>query len=75
MADWEVAKTLKAAHGIFKKSPARRSDYLQDNGMKNNLSNQILKSNFPVKFCGHRWCENRKCLIRLIKLIDKLSEL
>ena len=32
--DWEVEKNLKAAWGIFKTSPARRSDYLSDNGIE-----------------------------------------
>ena len=29
--DWELDKTLKAAHDIFKKSPARQADYLSAN--------------------------------------------
>ena len=29
--DWCVDQVMKAAHGIFKKSPARRSDFLADN--------------------------------------------
>lgn len=73
MTDWEMAKTLKAAHGIFKNSPARRSDYLDDNNIENNQNDQSLKSNFPLKFCGHRWLENGKCLTRLIEIMDQLS--
>ena len=29
--NWEVGKTLKAGYTIFRKSSARRSDYLSDN--------------------------------------------
>ena len=76
MTDWEVAQTLQAAHGIFKKSPARRSDYLLDNGMAKNQNDQTLKSDFPLKFCGHCWLENGKCTrkyTRSMDLIDKIS--
>ena len=48
MIGWEVAKAVKAAHGIFKRSPPRRSDHLLDNGMENNQNDQTLKSNFPL---------------------------
>ena len=41
--------------------------------MENNQNDQTLKSNFPLKFCGHRWLENGKCLTRFMDLIDKLS--
>ena len=73
VTDWEVGKTLKAAHGIFKKSPARRSDYLEDNEIDNRQNDQSMKGNFPLKFCGHRWLENGKAITRFLEIIDQLS--
>ena len=64
--DWEVEKNLKAAWGIFKKSPARRSDYLSDNGIEEKYDDKSTSSNFPLKFCGHRWLENGKVLTRFL---------
>ena len=49
--DWEVGKTLKADHSVFKTSAARRSDYLSDNGFCF-LTEQATKVNFPLKSCG-----------------------
>ena len=52
--DWEVEKTLKAAYGIFKQSPARRADFLLDNDIADRHDDQTLKSFFTLNFCGHR---------------------
>ena len=49
VTDWEVGKTLKAAHGIFKKSPARRSDYLEDNEIDNRQNDQSNEGKFPFE--------------------------
>ena len=73
VTDWEVAKTLKAAHGVFKKSPARRSDYLADNDLQSQENDPSLKVNFPLKFCGHRWLENGKAIDRFLEVVHKLS--
>ena len=51
--DWELEKTLKAVHGIFKKSPARRADYLSANGHEERYDDKSLCAFFPLKFCGH----------------------
>ena len=61
--DWELEKNLKAAHGIFKKSPARRADYLSANGHEERYDDKSLCAFFPLKFCGHRWLENGKPLL------------
>ena len=71
--DWELEKTLKAAHAIFKKSPARRADYLSANGHEERYDNKSLCAFFPLKFCGHRWLENGKAITRFLKIIDKLA--
>ena len=33
-ADWNLKKVLKNCHSIFKKTPARRSDYLAANNLQ-----------------------------------------
>jgi len=71
--DWEVDKTLKAAHGVFKKAPARRAAYLGDNDLANEPHDPGLKVNFPLKFCGHRWLENGKAIDRFLEIIVKLA--
>ena len=73
VTDWEVQKTLKASHSIFKTSPARRSDFLSDNHIEYRHDDQTVKSNFPLKFCGHRWLENGKALTRFLEVVDKLA--
>ena len=72
VTNWEIQKTLKAAHGIFKGSSARRADYLDDNGI-DNVHDQSTKCNFPLKFCGHRWLENGKAITRFLEIIEKVS--
>ena len=59
---------MKACHGIFKKAPARRADYLGDNEIENDGDDQTLKAYFPLKFAGHRWLENGKCLVRYLEI-------
>ena len=71
--DWELEKTLKAAHGIFKKSPARRAGYLSANGHEERYDDKSLCAFFPLKFCGHRWLENGKAITRFLEIIDKLA--
>ena len=55
--------TLKAAYGVFKKSPARRADYLEDNEL----------GVATMKWCGHRWLENGICIDRFLEVKEKLS--
>ena len=52
--NWEEEKTLKAAYGIFKRSPATRADFLSDNDLADCHDDQSMKSFFPLKFCGQR---------------------
>ena len=73
VTDWEVGKTLKAAHGVFKTSPARISDYLSDNNISSRQNDRSVKGNFTLKFCGHRWLKNGKTIARFLEIIDKLS--
>ena len=55
-------------------SPARRSDYLKDNGIEIVGDDQTLKSYFPLKFVGHRWLENGKAIISYLEIDDKLAK-
>ena len=71
--DWDVMKTFKAAHGIMKKSPARRADYLHDNEIEVDDNDQAMKAFFPMSFSGTRWLENGKALERFLEINDKLG--
>ena len=48
--DWGIGGILDALYRLFKDVPARREDYINATG--NN------ESQFPLKFCQHRWVEN-----------------
>ena len=63
---------MKSAHGIFKKSPARKSDYLAANDIK---MMDDVSERFPLKFCGHRWLENGKVLTRFFKVIEMMVKI
>ena len=59
--NWEVGKTLKAGYGVFKMSPARRSDYLNDNNLSGSpTQDQTTRVHLPLKWCGHRMVGKRK---------------
>ena len=70
---WEVQKVLKALHGIFKKSPARRADYLKDNDLVSNDDDNQMKLYFPLKFCSHRWLENGRAMVRYLEIDDEVK--
>ena len=42
---------MKATHGIFKKSPARKSDYLAANDIEVTDGDSSVSEHFPLKFC------------------------
>ena len=49
--EWELQKLLKAMWQFKHDAHARRAMY-----------EKILEStDYPAKFCGHRWCKNEKC--------------
>ena len=50
-SEWELQKLLKAMWQFIYDAPARRAMY-------ENISES---TDYPAKFCGHRWCENEKC--------------
>ena len=45
---WDIGSTLGALYRLFKDTPARREDYTAVTG----------SSDFPLRFCSHRWVEN-----------------
>ena len=47
--DWDVEKILKAVHGIFKDSPARRAVYVAENDTIDQQNDLALKSLFSLK--------------------------
>ena len=71
--DWGLAKILKSCYSIFKDSPARRSDYLAANNLDTAHKGKDTLYLFPLKFCGHRWLENVKCLERAVEIIPYLT--
>ena len=49
--NWDLEKNMKATHGIFKKSPARKSDYLAANDIEVTDGDSSVSEHFPRKFC------------------------
>ena len=47
--NWKLGKSPKAFHTFFKKSPARRSDYLTINDLADNHVNKKTEYVFPKK--------------------------
>ena len=70
--DWKMGKKLNAAWSIFKKSSARRSDYLSVNNIACRNDYNSVKGIFPLKYVGHRWLENGKVIDRLLLVGNKL---
>ena len=68
----ELDKNLKAAYGIFKKSPAQRSDFLIANDIEERNDYRSRTSYFPLKFCGHRWLEHGKFISRYLDIFEEL---
>ena len=74
VTDWELDKLLKDCFGIFKKSPARRLDYLEANGLHESHDGQDTAYLFPLKLCGHRWLENSKAIIRMLEIWEYIRK-
>lgn len=67
---WNVQKLLRSSFYLFKKSPARRSDYLHANNIEDN---EDCRAEFPTSFCGHHWLENGTSITRLISVLHKIQ--
>ena len=73
--DWNLTKFLRNCFSIFKKSPGRRSDYLQANDLHDAHEGKDTSYQFPSKFCGHRWLENTKVISRIIDIFPYLQQI
>ena len=73
VTNWNLGKILKSFYSIFKKSPARRSDYLKVNDLHSALEAKDSSYLFPSKFYGHRWLENGKAITRIIEIAPYLK--
>ena len=58
-SEWELQKLLKDMWQFIHDAHARRAMY-------KNISES---TNYSAKFCGHRWCENKKCAEKAESLI------
>ena len=70
---WDIAKNMSSSYSLFKKSPARRFDYLCANEKNDRLPHTVIASCFPMKFCAHRWLENGPVLQRFLDITDQLK--
>ena len=61
---WEVGHYLEALHTLFKDVPARRDDYINVTG----------STDFPYKFCSHRWVENVRVVNRALELHENIQK-
>ena len=61
---WEIDKLLSSAYWLFKDTPARREDF----------TTVTKASDFPMKFCKHRWLENVPVCERFIKMLPDLRQ-
>jgi hypothetical protein len=59
-SDWGLNNILKAMWQFLHDSPSRRATY-------ENITETL---DYPLKFCGHRWCENEACAQKAETLID-----
>ena len=73
VTNWELAKYLKGCYFVFKKSPARRSDYLEVNDLLESHLGRDSSYLFPLKYCGHRWMKNTKAITRVKEISDHLQ--
>lgn len=56
---WNIEGLLRYLYLLFHDSPARRADFQQVNG---------VSCIFPMKFCGHRWLENKPVICRVLTM-------
>lgn len=63
-AGWKINAVLRAMHGLFKDSPARRADFIALTG----------SNKFALKFCQVRWVENHDVAKRALDLFDNYKK-
>ena len=57
---WELNNLLKSMWQFLHDSPTRRETY-------ENIAETL---EYPLQFCGHRWCENEDCARKAESLLD-----
>ena len=57
---WELNNLLKAMWQFLHDSPTRRATY-------ENITETL---DYPLQFCGHRWCKNENCARKAESLLD-----
>lgn len=57
--EWNISGLLRCLHLLFKSSCARQADFIFVNG---------VGCRFPLKYCGHRWLENKPVVERAIAI-------
>ena len=55
---FEIENVLNSLHWLFKDSPARSEDFMK----------VTHTTEFPLKFCSHRWVENLPIVTRAMKI-------
>ena len=65
--EWKLKKLLSSVFKIFHESPSRRSDY--------EALTVATESEYPLKFCGHRWVENENVARRAREIWPKIMEI
>ena len=65
--DWKIKKLLSSNYKIFDESPSRRADYEK-------LTGACSPSDYPLKFCSHRWIENASVAKRAQSIWSKTVE-
>ena len=64
---WDMKKLLGAMFKLFDESPSRRADYERVTSAEN-------ESDFPLRFCSHRWVENEIVARRAQVIWPKIVE-
>ena len=65
---------MKNCFPIFKKSAARRSAYLKCNDLFVSHEGKDTSYLFPLKYCGYRWLENGKAVVRIIEILPYIKQ-
>jgi hypothetical protein len=61
---WKLNEFLCSCYYLFSDSPRRRGDFVSITG----------QSEFPLKFCPHRWVENTTVIQRVVKFLPHLRK-
>lgn len=60
-SEWNVEELLSSLYWLFVDSPARKEDFTE-------ITGSVV---FPLKFCKHRWLENKPVVVRAQEIWTK----